>query len=177
MIQGLLQALKACRSLFAKRQLKLIDAGKKGVIVNILNAICMLIKSWDTRTLGAIVNCFRKAGISNGTETASVEYLDESLKLFVEDLEELGLRGVVEKNVDVDDYVDVDFDVSVTKSSSFTDIKILATVSNVEEQDDIKDEELNVQDGEKLCCIECPRSWTKHRYRRSSNKHNKNFFF
>ena len=176
MIQGLLQVLKACRSLVAKRQLKLIDAGKKGVIVNILNAICMLIKSWDTRTLGAIVNCFRKAGISNGTQTASVEYLDDSFKLFAEDLEELGLRGVVEKNVDMDDYVDVDFDVSVTKSSSITDIKILATVSNVEEQDDMKDKELNVQDGEKLCCIECPRSWAKHRYRRSSNKHKKNFF-
>ena len=45
----------------------------------------------------------------------------EPLKLFARHLEELKSRGAVEKNFDMDDYVCVDFVVSVTESSSLTD--------------------------------------------------------
>lgn len=45
----------------------------------------------------------------------------EPLKLFARHLEELKSRGAVKKNFDMDDYVCVDFVVSVTESSSLTD--------------------------------------------------------
>ena len=45
----------------------------------------------------------------------------ERLKLFARHLEELKSRGAAEKNFDMDDYVCVDFVVSVTESSSLTD--------------------------------------------------------
>ena len=45
----------------------------------------------------------------------------ERLKLFARHLEELKSRGAVEKNFDMDDYVCVDFVVSVTESSPLTD--------------------------------------------------------
>lgn len=45
----------------------------------------------------------------------------EPLKLLARHLEELKSRGAVERNFDMDDYVCVDFVVSVTESSSLTD--------------------------------------------------------
>lgn len=48
-------------------------------------------------------------------------------------------------NFDIDDYVNVDFDGSVTECCS-TDKEILAAVCNVEELDDAKNEELTDQD-------------------------------
>lgn len=40
----------------------------------------------------------------------------------------------------MDDYVDVDFDVSVTESFSLTNLDILAAVWSVGEEDDAEDE-------------------------------------
>ena len=47
----------------------------------------------------------------------------------------------------MDDYVDVDFNVSVTESFSLTNLDILAAVWSVGEEDDAEDEELPDQDG------------------------------
>lgn len=65
MDQGVIRALKAyhCSSI-VKRQLKFIDAGKEVVNVNILDAMCMLMKFWNAASPGSVVNYIRKAGIS-----------------------------------------------------------------------------------------------------------------
>ena len=68
--------------------------------------------------------------------------MDDLFKLVAQNLEELMSCGDVEVNFDMDDYVDVDFGVSVTESSSLTDLEILAAVCNFEERDDAEDEEL-----------------------------------
>lgn len=57
------------------------------------------------------------------------------------------MRGAVKESFDMDDYVDVDFDVSVTESFSLTNLDILAAVWSVAEEDDAEDEELPDQDG------------------------------
>lgn len=57
------------------------------------------------------------------------------------------MRGAVKESFDMDDYVDVDFDVSVTESFSLTNLDILAAVWSVREEDDAEDEELPDQDG------------------------------
>ena len=119
--------MKEYCSLHVKRHLKLIDAGKE--VVNMKNLA----------SPGAVVNCFRKAGVFNETQTASIEDMDDPFKLLLEDLEELKLRGFAEENVDMNDYFDVHFGVIVTVSSCLIDIKILATLCNVEERDDAED--------------------------------------
>ena len=105
--------------------------------------MCMLVKSWDIASPGAVVNCFRKTGVSNKIQAVSVEDMDDPFKLLAEDLEELKLRGVAEENVDMDDYIDINYGVSVIEIFCLTDIEILATVCIVEEQDDPEYEELN----------------------------------
>lgn len=54
--------------------------------------------------------------------------------VLAENLEGLKSSGAVDENFDVDDYVDVDFDVSVIGSfSCLTDKEILEAVCNAEE--------------------------------------------
>lgn len=60
------------------------------------------------------------------------------------------MRAIVEENFDMDDYVDVEFGVSVAKSSSLTDKEIQATVCDVGEPADSEDEGLTEQDGEEF---------------------------
>ena len=60
------------------------------------------------------------------------------------------MRAIVEENFDMDDYVDVEFGISVAKSSSLTDKETQATVCNVGEQADSEDEGLTEQDGEEF---------------------------
>lgn len=48
--------------------------------------------------------------------------------------------GVVGENFDMDDYVDVTFDITVTESSSLTNKEILFAVCSVKEQNDTEDE-------------------------------------
>ena len=95
-----------------------------------LDARCILVRSWDAVSPGIV----------------SVEDMDDLFKLFAENLEELKSCGTVEENFDMNEYDDVDFDVSVVESSFLTDLEILVTVCNVEEQDDTEDEELIEQD-------------------------------
>ena len=70
--------------------------------------------------------------------------MDDLLKRFVGNLSKLKPRGVVGENFNMDDCVDVDFDISVTKSSSLIDKEVLAAVCKIEEQDDTEYEEMTL---------------------------------
>ena len=62
--QGVIRALKAFyRTNVARRQIKYVDEGKTTPKINILQAMRMLVKSWDTISINTVKNCFRKAGI------------------------------------------------------------------------------------------------------------------
>ena len=60
-----------------------------------------MVKSWDAVSPGIL----------------SVEDMDDLFKLFAEKMEGLKSSSTVEENFDMNDYVDVDFDVSVVESS------------------------------------------------------------
>lgn len=107
----------------------------------------MFLSTWDVVSHGAVVNCFRKAWTFKETNTGKAEDTGDPFKLFPKSLKELKLRGAVKESFDMDDYVDVDFDVSVTESFSLTNLDILAAVWSVAEEDDAEDEELPDQDG------------------------------
>ena len=65
--------------------------------------------------------------------------------MLAENLDELKSRGVVDDDFDLDDYVDVDFDVSTNET--LTDKEILSAVSNIED-DGAAEEELIVDGDE-----------------------------
>ena len=74
-----------------------INAGRTTPNVNILEAMRMLVRSYDTVYVNSVKNCFRKAGISEETQVASsINDEDGPFKLFEEKVNELKSRGLVD---------------------------------------------------------------------------------
>ena len=65
MDQVVIRALKAFyRTNVVRCHTKYIDGGRKTPEINILEAICMLGRSWDAVSANTLINCSIKAGIS-----------------------------------------------------------------------------------------------------------------
>ena len=73
-----------------------INAGRTTPNVNILEAMCILVRSYDTVHANSVKNCFRKAGIWEETQVASINDEDGPFKLFEEKVNELKSRGLVD---------------------------------------------------------------------------------
>ena len=73
-----------------------INAGRTTPNVIILEAMRMLVRSYDTVYANSVKNCFRKAGISEETQVASINDEDGPFKLFEEKVNELKSRGLVD---------------------------------------------------------------------------------
>ena len=126
MDQGVIRALKAFyRTNVVRRQIKYIDEGKTTPKINILQAMRMLVKSWDATSINTVKNCFRKAGISQETQVASINEEDDPFKLLQQNVDELKSRDLVDENLTVDHYVDIDFQVTTSETSAMTDQEIL----------------------------------------------------
>ena len=68
MDQEVIRALKAFyRTNVVRRQIKFVDEGKTTPKIDILQAMRMLVKSWDAISINTVKNSFRKAGISQET--------------------------------------------------------------------------------------------------------------
>ena len=110
MDHGVIRALKAFyRTNVVRRQIKYIDAGRMTPEINNLEAIRMLVRSLDAVSANTVENCFRKAGILEETQAASINDEDHPLKLLEEKSNELISRGLVDGVLTVDDYVNTDF--------------------------------------------------------------------
>ena len=128
MDQGVIKALKAFyHSNVVRRQIKYIDAGRATPKVNIFEAMRMLIRSWDPESANTVKNCFRKAGISEETQVASINE-DDAFKLVQENFNELKSRGLVDGDLTIDDYVNIDFEVCTSETSAITDREILDSI-------------------------------------------------
>ena len=88
----------------------------------------MLVKSCDAITINTVKNCFRKAGISQETQVASINEEDDLFKLLQQNVNELKSRDLVDENLTVDDYVDIDFQVTTSETSAMTDQEILDSI-------------------------------------------------
>ena len=129
MDEEVIRALKAFyRTNVVRCQIKYIDAGGTTPKINILEAMRMLVRSWDTVSANTINNCFRKAGISEETQVASKNDEDDLFKSLDESVSELKSRGLVDGNLTVDDYVNIDFEVCTIETSSITDRVILDSI-------------------------------------------------
>ena len=104
--------------MIGKYQPKAIDIDKKAVTVRTLGAICMMGRSWDS---GTTVSCLREAVISQEVQAASIDHTDDSFKLLAKNLEELKWVVLWKKALfEIDDYVDVHFNVSANEFSTLT---------------------------------------------------------
>ena len=66
----------------------------------------------------------KKAGNFKEAQTASIEETNDPLKLLENNIGERKSHSTVKKIFNSDDYVDVDFSISVTKSSTLTNKEI-----------------------------------------------------
>ena len=127
MDQGVIRALKAFyRTNVVKPQIKYVDEGKTTPKINILQAMRMLVKSWDAISINTVKNCFTKAGISQEKQVASINEEDDRFKLLQQNVDELKSRDLVDENFTVDDYVD--FQVTKSETSAMTDQEILDSI-------------------------------------------------
>ena len=127
--QGVIRALKAFyHTNVLRRQIKYVDEGKTTPKINILQAMRMLVRSWDAISINTVKNCFRKAGISQETQVASINEEDDPFKLLQQNVDELKSRDLVDENLTVDDYVDIDFQVTTSETSAMTDQEILDSI-------------------------------------------------
>ena len=88
----------------------------------------MLVRSWDAVSTNTVKNCFRKAGISEETQVASINDEDDPFKLLEENVNELKSRGLVAGALTADDYINIDFEVCISETSAITDRKILDSI-------------------------------------------------
>ena len=129
MDQGVTRALKAfyCANV-VRRQTKYIDAGRTTSKINILEAMRMLVRSWDTVSANTVKNCYREAGILEETQIASINDEDGLFKLLEENINELYPHGLVDGDLTVDDYVNIYFEVCTNETSAITAREILDSI-------------------------------------------------
>ena len=129
MDQGVTRALKAfyCANV-VRRQTKYIDAGRTTSKINILEAMRMLVRSWDTVSANTVKNCYREAGILEETQIASINDEDDLFKLLEENINELYPHGLVDGDLTVDDYVNIYFEVCTNETSAITAREILDSI-------------------------------------------------
>ena len=152
MDQGVIRALKVFyHSNVVKRQLKYIDAGKEVPVINILEAMRVLVKSSEAVSMNTVINCFKKVGISKETHTASINDEDDPFKLLAENINELKKRGLADDRFDADEFIDIDLEISTNNTTILTDEEIVESIVNdtdgesVEEEDE-NDEEIEEND-------------------------------
>ena len=127
MDQGVIRELKAFyHTNVVRRQIKYVDEGKTTPKINILQTMRMLVKSWDAISINTVKNCFRKAGILQETQVASIN--EDPFKLLQQNVDELKSRDLVDENLTVDDYVDIDFRVTISETSAMTNQEILDSI-------------------------------------------------
>ena len=145
MDQGVIRALKAYyRSNVVKRQIKFIDAGKEVPKINILEGMQILVKSWDAVSKDTVQNCFKKAGISRETQVSSLNDEDDPFKSLSENISELKKRNVGDDILDANGFVDIDFEVSTSKSIEMTDEEIVESILS----EDMNQDEVDVDNDE-----------------------------
>ena len=129
MDQGVTRALKAfyCANV-VRRQTKYIDAGRTTSKINILEAMRMLVRSWDTVSANTVKNFYREAGILEETQIASINDEDDLFKLLEENINELYPHGLVDGDLTVDDYVNIYFEVCTIETSAITAREILDSI-------------------------------------------------
>ena len=123
MDQGVIRCLKAY---YRKRSVKLIlrslDSNKPLPKVSFLTVLQLLVSGWDKVSQTTIVNCYKKAKISEKDQTIAINDEDDPFKESNENLKELRENepSLVPENMTAKDFATAD-DAVITTSSTLTD--------------------------------------------------------
>ena len=148
MDQRVIRVLKAFyRTDVVGCQIKYIDAGKTTPKINILEAMSMLVKLWDTVLKNTAKNCFRKAAISQEIRVAAINAEHDPFKLLEENVNGHGSFGLVDEDFAVDDYINIDFEICASETIAITDRDLLDSIlindcAEVEEEIDDESNDL-----------------------------------
>ena len=108
MDQGVIRVLTAFSGTNVVRlHVKYIDAGENISNINVVEAMRILVKSQNAVSSNTLKNYFRKAGISQEAQIASIEHENDPFN-------ELKSCGLIDENLVADDYVDIDFGVCMS---------------------------------------------------------------
>ena len=99
-----------------RHEIKYIDVGRMTPKINILEAMPILVRPWDAVSANTVKDCFRKAGISEETQVASINDEDDPFKLLQENVNELKLRGLVDGDLAADGNINIDFEVCTSET-------------------------------------------------------------
>ena len=100
----------------------------------------ILVKSWDAVSKDTVKNCFKKAGISKEAQNTSLSDADDPFKSLSDSISELKKREVDSDILNADEFVDIDFEVSTSRSNELSDEEIVKIVLNEHNEDDDDDE-------------------------------------
>ena len=146
MDQGVIRCLKAhYRKRLVKLILRSLDSNKPLPKVSLLTALQLLVSAWNEVSQTTIVNCFKKAKISEKDQTIAINDEDDPFKEISENLKELREKesSPVLENMTAEDFATVD-DAVLTTLSTLTDKDILQRVTQTE-----KDEVEDIEDNDK----------------------------
>ena len=102
-----------------------------------LDAMNMLVSSWNAVSTETIVNCFRKAGISSSSQELAQTDGDDPFKELSEELSHLREINPTEYEMSSDEFLGLDDNVCTTEGHPITDEEILSSlVSNADDDDD-----------------------------------------
>ena len=145
--QGVIRSLKAhYRGRVVPRLCRALDKTKTLPKIPILQAMKILVSSWEAVSAQAIVNCFRKAGITSEAQNVAIIDADDPFSDLKESLQQLHDvdPDMVLENVTPESLIDIDNEV-ITATPMITDDDILRSITTNQheqsEEDDDNDEE------------------------------------
>ena len=148
MDQGVIRSLKAhYRGTVVRRLCRALDKTKTLPKISILQAMKILVSSWEAVSAQTIVNCFRKAGITSEAQNAAITDADNPFSDLKESLQQLHDidPDMVSGSVTPESLIDVDNEV-ITTAPVITDDDILRSVTTNQQEhsdeDDDNDEEV-----------------------------------
>ena len=148
MDQGVIRSLKVhYRGRVVRRLCRALDKMKTLPKISILQAMKILVSSWEAASAQTIVNCFRKAGVTPEAQNAAITDADDPFSDLKESLQQLHDidPDMVPEGVTPESLIDVDNEI-ITTAPMITDDDILRSVTtNQQEQsdeDDDNDEEV-----------------------------------
>ena len=148
MDQGVIRSLKAhYRGRIVRRLCRALDKTKTLPKISILQAMKILVSSWEAVSEQTIVNYFRKAGITSEAQNAAITDADDPFSYLKENLQQLHDidPDMVPESVTPESLIDVDNEV-ITTAPMITDDDVLRSITtNQQEQsdeDDDNDEEV-----------------------------------
>ena len=148
MDQGVIRSLKAHYwGRVVRRLCRALDKTKTLPKISILQAMKILVYSWEAVSAQTIVNCFRKAGITSEAQNAAITDADDPFSDLKENLQQLHDidPDMVPESVTPESLIDVDNEVLTTAPVIADDDILRSVTTNQQEQsdkDDDNDEEV-----------------------------------